>query len=151
MGGRSGGNNIDVYVPSYTSYFMFCVYCPARTVCIYLPYMVKKMGIHSVLFTSLSCRKTPSLHLISSVSSDFCLARLKYIVRFLVSPSLLPTFSTFFSSFLPILLLLLLLSFFPIYFSHFSSLVSFTPIQKSMEKQDKCFAFGRCLRPRVSL
>lgn len=113
MAAGRGGNNIDVYVSSYTSYFMFCVYCPARTVLIYFPNMVKKMGMHNICFHFLLCRQTPSLHPFSSASSDFCLARLKYIVRTLYSPWCTLTFSTFFPFIYFYLFHLLLLSFFP--------------------------------------
>lgn len=111
---------------------ILCSVCTVLRVlfCIYLPYMVKKMGTHNMLFHFLLCRKSPYLQLVSSASSDFCLARLKYIVQLLVFPLYILTFSTFFPLFLPILLLLLLLSFFP-FASPTSLLLSPSPPSKN--------------------
>lgn len=110
---------------------ILCFVCTVLRVlfCIYLPYMVKKW-VYNVLFHFLLCRKTPYLQLISSASSDFCLARLKYLVQLLVSPSYILTFSIFFPLFLPILLLLLLLFFFP-FASPTSLLLSPSPPSKN--------------------
>ena len=149
-GGRRGGNNIDVYVSSYTSYFMFCVYCPARTVLHLSPLYGKKMGIQCVIpFSFVPQDPLFAAHFFSLIRflpgatkvpcAAPCLPFIHSHIFHFLSP-LSPHFTSPTSPFL-----------FPICFSHFSSLVSFTPIQKSREKQDKCFAFWRCLRPRVSL
>lgn len=126
--------------------FMFCMYCFNLP-----PQYGKKNGYTQCVFPFPFVPPDP-----------FFAARFFSLIRFLPGATKVHCAVTCFPSvhshifhFLPFfpspLLLPYLPSSFPITSHPPFHFTFFLPIQKSMEKQDKCFAFGRCLRPRVSL